>query len=119
VGRDDDMTPGIQGIPPLRVFVRRRRVRVVSQVTMVCNPLLHAVSRRLRLDNPSALGAHLDATWPSLESVVSIIARPVVRASQERRSCPTPVGVGRLVIRATHERWGWRAAQSELGGGIS
>jgi hypothetical protein len=32
---------------------------------------------------------------------------------------PTPVGVGRFVIRATQRARGWRAVQSELGDGIS
>jgi hypothetical protein len=32
---------------------------------------------------------------------------------------PSPVGVGRFVIRATQRAWGWRAVQSELGDGLS
>ena len=30
-----------------------------------------------------------------------------------------PIGTRRFVIRATHEAWGWRAVQSELGDGNS
>jgi hypothetical protein len=37
--------------------------------------------RGRRVDDPATLGAHLDTTWPSLGSAVSVIARPIVRAS--------------------------------------
>jgi hypothetical protein len=52
----------------------------------VPSPLLDPAGRvplpgGLRLADPPTLSAHLDTTWPSLGSTVSIIARPVVRAS--------------------------------------
>ena len=37
----------------------------------------------------------------------------------EEALLPAPVGASRFVIRATQRAWGWRAAQSELVGGIS
>jgi hypothetical protein len=60
--------------------------------------------RGRRVDDPATLGAHLDATWPSLGSAVSVIARPIVRVSAWEALLPTPVGARRFVTRATHER---------------
>jgi hypothetical protein len=43
----------------------------------------------------------------------------LIQAPRPEALLPAPVGVGRFVIRATQRAWGWRAAQSELGDGIS
>jgi hypothetical protein len=65
--------------------------------------------KRRGLDDPPALGAHLDTRCPSLGSTVSVIARPVVRASPGEALLPG-TGWCRPLRHPSHPRaWGWRA----------